>query len=111
METKTFDKLYDELQYLNVDDTEEKYPEVVAEEIRDYIRDAGWDCLDEYDTEEEWLEEHPEHDESECETSCVADLEFLCEQKYFVGRDVDWCEFHISFYGKWGEYGTFIVNS
>lgn len=106
----TFDQLYDELQYFGIEDTIDKYPEVVADEIRDYIRDAGWDCLDEYDTEEEWLEEHPEYDENDCKTFTIADLEFLCENKYPCGHDVDWHEFNISFYGKWGEFGTFIVS-
>ena len=104
METKTFDKLYDELQYLNVDDTEEKYPEVVAEEIREAIRESGWECLDEY--------EEPDEEEG-CEESHVADLDFLCSNGDFeriTNHDVDWTTFTISFYGKWGEDGVFMVT-
>lgn len=107
---KTFDEVYKGLQYLHIENTMEKNEEEVADEIRDKIRDMGWDCLDEYDDEKDWLKEHPDYSEKGCEWSQIAELEFLCENKYQREYDVDWHTFNISFFGLWGKIGTFSVE-
>ena len=107
----SFQEVCDEIQYLCVDDTNDKSANEVADEIRERIRSFGWDCTEEYDSPEDWLDEHPEHDADECEESAVCDLEFLCNNEYArTGHDVDWYTFSVSFFGKWGEYGTFVVS-
>ncbi len=112
MERKAFNEVVSELEYVYVENTPEKDADAVAEEIRKQIRDFGWDCLEDGDSEEDWLEEHPEYNEEDCECSHVADVEFLCDNSYYerCGHDVDWCEFQITFYGKWSEYGVFEVT-
>ena len=112
-EPKTFDEVYDELQYICIENTPEKTAEVVAEEIRGKIRAMGWDCLDEFDTEEEWRQEHcPELESLEC--YCVSENDFLCDNDGFCermpgGHDVDWQTFKVEFYGVWKEKGVFNV--
>lgn len=104
MEKKSFDVLINELEYVSIEGTTEKSPDEVAEEIREAIRESGWECLDEY--------EEPDEEEG-CEESHVADLDFLCSNGDFeriTNHDVDWTTFTISFYGKWGEDGVFMVT-
>lgn len=114
MEKKDFSKLCDELQYLSIGKTTEKYSDDVAEEIRDYIRKSGWPCLgDTWSAEEEatefFDENYPDFSSDEIEECSVCSIEFLCENEYYIEHDVDWCEFNISFFGKWGEVGVFHV--
>ena len=106
----SFSELCDKICCFSVENTRNKTPDAVAEEIENYICKHGWECATEDRNTEEWLEAHPEYSEDDCETSWVADLEFLCSNEYCIEHDVDWCTFNISFFGKWGEWGVFVVE-
>lgn len=109
MEKKPFNKVIEELDYVNVEDTTSKYADEVAEEIRGIIRSYGWNCLDECEDVDEWVEDNlPNIDGYEC--SAVSENEFLCKNKYRTEHDVDWVSFNIVFYGIWGEAGVFAVE-
>ena len=109
-EKKSFNDVISDIEYLYVENSFEKSHDEVADEIREKIRETGWPCLEEYESEGEWLEKHPWLAESECEDCAITRLEFLTENNYSRENDVAFSEFYISFYGKWGEIGTFIVE-
>ncbi len=106
-ERKPFDDVVKGLDYFEVNNSSSKTSRVVAEKIRDHIRSMGWDCLEEYETEAEWLEKHPEANKDDCEEFSVVDLEFVCKDDSTY--ETLPYEFHISFYGDWGNYGAFEV--
>ena len=109
MEKKDFDQLVGELEFVPIYDTPQKFSSDVANEIRDYIRKSGWDCLDEFEDGIDWFKEnHPEI--TNAEPYSIADVDFLCENKYITEHDVDWYTFSISFYGVWGEIGVFQID-
>ena len=116
MKKVNFDEVVEKCNELVVRGTKKKNADVVAEELRDQIRAMGWDCLDEYDDGDEWFEEnHPEVSKEDRDNYAVSDdnLQFLCNTEEWegcTGRDVDWFEFSITFYGVWGEVGVFQVN-
>ena len=118
METKKeripFDEAYNKIQYFSVEKSMEKTKDEVAEEIRIFIRSLGWDCLEDswnYDEDvQEWVEDHPDLKKNPCEFYCGPVLEFLCDNEMGGPHDVDWYEFEVSFYGKWGEEGVFYVD-
>lgn len=108
----SFGEVCDKIQYLAIEDTKNKSVSAVADEIRERIRSFGWDCTEEFDSPEEWLDGHPEYDRGECEECAVCNLEFLCNNEYArTEHDVEWRTFSVSFFGKWGEYGTFVVSN
>ncbi len=113
IEKKSWDDLINKiLPYLDVENTTMMNADAVAGAIKDMITAYGYECLDSGDDEHDWIENHPEIHEEDCEWSHVSDLEFLCsnEPYDYGGRDVDWYEFNISFYGIWGSIGVFQVG-
>jgi|GEM_PF-4805514 len=107
---KSWDELVKEAPYLYVEDTMKKNPDEVVGELKEILIGYGYECLDDYDCEQDWLEKHPEVDEKDCDWHCFSDLEFLCSNEpYVYEHDVDWCEFNITFYGIWGGSGVFQV--
>ena len=107
MEKLSFDDVLEKLEYLSAGDTRTMSADDVAENIREQIRSWGWECLDEYENAEDWLEDHPEVDEEGCGDNAVETIEFPCES---AGGYECYYEFVISFYGIWGEEGVFIVE-
>lgn len=107
-----FDVVCFKIQYLAIGGTKNKSVSAVADEIRKRIRSFGWDCMEEFDSPEEWLSAHPGCDASQCEECAVCNFEFLCNNEYArTEHDVEWHAFSVSFFGKWGEYGTFVVSN
>jgi hypothetical protein len=107
------EEFVNDLDYVYVEDTQLKYADDVENEIREFIRNHGFDCIgdDTIDDYEEYMaDEHPDVDTSEYEECAVASPEFLCENKYNWEHDVDWVEFQISFYGIWCKEGVFFVS-
>ena len=114
MEKLSFKQVYEKLEYLFIENTKEMSPDEVAEEIREKIREMGWECLDEsfYDDELEWIENHPEVNSEECEWCAITELDFLCdnsEWERISSHDVEWRTFEITFYGIWDKVGVFSV--
>ena len=117
MEKLSFEEVIKKCDYLYVENTAEKTADEVAEELREQIRQMGWKCCADGDTFDDYIdflaEESPDTDTSAYEESSVSDLEFLCDNGDWVrttGRDIDWKEFYISFYGIWGQEGVFSVE-
>lgn len=109
----SFEEVINNCAYLYVEGTQGKTADTVAEELRGQIRSMGWECLEDGETADEWLERQEGLTADECEESGVTynDLEFLCDTEYMrAGRDVDWVQFSIAFYGIWGQKGVFIVS-
>ena len=107
-------KEQDELELYQIDDKAiVPFFQKHLEELREFIRNHGFDCMgdDTIDDYEEYMaDEHPDVDTSEYEECAVASPEFLCENKYNWEHDVDWVEFQISFYGIWCKEGVFFVS-
>lgn len=113
MEKKDFSKLNEELQYFTVENPTEKTIEEVADEIREFIKESGWDVLEEdWNVDkyaEEWIDEN--HPEIDANGYWVCDLDFLCENEYFCEHDVDWKTITIGFHGDWDkQIGIFSVE-
>lgn len=110
MEKLSFEEIVSKLELVNVENTDKKTKKDVCEEIRKQIRDWGWECLDDGEDDCDWLENHPEVTEDDCETYAIAERDFLCDNDgYFErinGHDIDWYTFHISFYGVWDDADT-----
>lgn len=104
---KTFKEMCDELEYFPIENSMEKTPDDVWNEIKTYIKSCGWDCVDDCNETLEWLDAHPEIDKSECDDILVASFEHLCKnnKKYYNynGHHVDWYEFNIYCIGKYTE--------
>ena len=115
-EPMTFEKLCENLQYFSVDNSQQMTISEIADECRQYIRKAGFECTDEncdfHDAAEEWVEEnHPEWDVSGFGWSAVLyqSLEFLCKSEY--SDDLHFDEINISFYGDYDKgIGVFNVE-
>ena len=120
-EQLSFKDLCDKLQYFYVRASEKKNADDICEEIRDFIRKSGHNCLEDgWDSDvdaKEWLQEHypddydEDDDEKELECSSVTyeNLRFLCEGKY--DGEPYFCEISIVFYGDWDTgTGVFCVE-
>lgn len=90
----------------------------IMEKFREFIRESGFDCLDETSLDEDsemadYIEEHhPEWDTSSFEWSsvCYEDRSFLCTHPCYP--DPIYCDMHISFYGDWDKkIGVFNVKN
>ena len=108
-ESLSFQEVLDKIEPSMVD-PQNKNAYDVADEIRESIRNWGWACLDDGECESDWLDEHPEYSADNCEECCIYEFDLLCLNTYSGGHDVDWRTFQITFYGKYGEYGVFIVS-
>ena len=106
---KSFNQVIDALEYIYIEDTKSKTVSEVGDEIREFIRNSGWDCTDELEDMDDYIEDN-DIDDSEFEDCAVCDVDFLCANEFNQEHDVDWHTFDIEFYGVWGKKGVFSVN-
>ena len=116
-EKLSFEELTSSLQYFSPDDPMDKTIDQIAEEFREFIRQSGFECLDEVIIDEdsdatEYIDEHhPDWDTDKFEWYSVTyqDREFLCSDECYP--DPIYKEMHISFYGDWDNHvGVFCVT-
>lgn len=114
MKQLTFKELVDELPYFSVENNMEKTIDDIREECREFIRNSGFECMDESfdpetDADEYLAGEHPDWNTENFEWSRInyQPLEFLCED-YYSG-DINFFELNIDFYGDYDK-GIGIFN-
>ena len=104
MEKISFKEIIEKLDYFSVENNTKKTIEDIREECREYIRDNGFECMDECfdpetDTAEYLAGEHPDWDTESFVWSRInyQPLTFLCEDKW--SGDLHFAEMNIDFYG------------
>lgn len=105
---KTMNEFCIELQYLSVEKSTEMSIGEVADAIRKYIRDNGFGCLDEFETYDEYVDEH-DIDDSDYYERMVTRMELPCECEY-ANDGVAYAEFIVWLYGDGNGNGFFAVE-
>lgn len=117
MEKKSFKDFVDDLQYFYTENHQKMTIAEIAEKCREYIRENGFNCIEDVFNEDEgvaeWIEEnHSDWNTDNFEWCSVLynNLEFLCLDSLY--GEPTFAEISISFYGDYDKgIGVFSVTT